>query len=108
MRSAIFSAGTPGSTSTPSGPSASATETPCSNSASPYPSVPPAGTPNHCRRCGRPLVPDEKALTKKMINRGTESFLCLSCLADHFDVPEEALRIKIEEFREMGCTLFSP
>jgi hypothetical protein len=43
-----------------------------------------------------------------MISRGAESFLCLSCLADHFEVPEQALRQKIKEFREMGCTLFNP
>lgn len=61
-----------------------------------------------CLRCGRLLVPDEIALTKKMINRGASQFFCLSCLALHFSVPEEALRRKITEFREMGCTLFAP
>ena len=61
-----------------------------------------------CLQCGRPLQADEIALTKKMINRGAEQFFCLSCLAAHFDVPEENLREKIREFREMGCTLFSP
>ena len=59
-----------------------------------------------CCQCGRPLVPDEAALTKKMINRGTDRFYCLSCLADHFEVTEVILRQKIREFREMGCTLF--
>ena len=59
-----------------------------------------------CCRCGRLLVPDETALTKKMINRGADRFYCLSCLADHFEVTEEILRQKIREFREMGCTLF--
>ena len=59
-----------------------------------------------CVRCGRPLEADEIALTKKLVNRGASRFCCLSCLAAHFDVPEEALRKKIAEFREMGCTLF--
>ena len=59
-----------------------------------------------CFQCGRPLEPDETALTKKMINRGATRFLCLSCLAAHFEVTEDALREKIREFREMGCTLF--
>ena len=59
-----------------------------------------------CCRCGRLLVPDETALTKKMINRGADRFYCLSCLADHFEVTEVILRQKIREFREMGCTLF--
>ena len=61
-----------------------------------------------CLQCGRVLEADEIALTKKMINRGAEQFFCLSCLAEHFDVPEENLRQKIREFREMGCTLFLP
>lgn len=59
-----------------------------------------------CSQCGRPLVPDEIGLTKKMINRGMDHYFCLSCLARHFDVSEEMLRQKIIEFREMGCTLF--
>ena len=59
-----------------------------------------------CLQCGRVLETDEIALTKKMINRGATRFFCLPCLAAHFDVPEENLREKIREFREMGCTLF--
>ena len=61
---------------------------------------------DNCLQCGRPLTPDETALTKKMINRGASRFFCLSCLAARFDVPEDTLRQKIREFREMGCTLF--
>ena len=32
----------------------------------------------------------------------------IACLAAHFEVPEDALREKIVQFREMGCTLFEP
>ena len=49
---------------------------------------------------------DDVAMTRKMINRGTETFYCLSCLADHFELTEDILREKIKEFRAMGCTLF--
>ena len=56
--------------------------------------------------CGRELTKDEKALTKKLISRGAESFLCLTCLSAHFGVSEELLRDKIDQFRHMGCTLF--
>ncbi len=59
-----------------------------------------------CVRCGAPLMKDDVAMTRKMINRGTETFYCLSCLADHFELTEDILREKIKEFRAMGCTLF--
>ena len=60
-----------------------------------------------CIRCGAVLKPDEIALTRKLINRGAQEFLCLPCLARHFGVEEDILQRKIREFREMGCTLFS-
>ncbi len=59
-----------------------------------------------CINCARALTGDEIALTKKLINRGSTSFLCLSCLAKEFGVSEELLKEKIEQFRAMGCTLF--
>ena len=68
----------------------------------PHPSLPRSA----CVCCGRPLEADEIALTKKMVNRGASRFFCLACLAARFEVTEEALRRKIVEFREMGCTLF--
>lgn len=46
-------------------------------------------------------------MTRKMVNRGTKSFLCYSCLADHFHVSAETLKKKAQEFKAMGCTLFS-
>ena len=60
-----------------------------------------------CSVCGRGLHPDEIALTRKLINRGAREFMCLTCLSRKFEVPEETLRDKIVQFREMGCTLFS-
>lgn len=62
--------------------------------------------PFRCVRCGAVLTKDETAMTRKMVNRGATEFFCLSCLAEHFRIPEEALRQKIAEFRAMGCTLF--
>ena len=59
-----------------------------------------------CRRCGKKLTKDEIALTRKLINRGTTDYFCLSCLASRFQVTEDILREKIRQFREMGCTLF--
>ena len=62
--------------------------------------------PLRCVRCGALLVKDDIAMTRKMINRGAETFYCLPCLADHFELTEDILREKIKEFRAMGCTLF--
>ena len=63
--------------------------------------------PVRCARCGAVLQKDDIALTRKMINRGADRFLCISCLADHFELTEAVLREKIREFKAMGCTLFS-
>ena len=60
-----------------------------------------------CVSCGREVTRDEQALTRKLINRGAESFYCLRCLAILFEVSEETLRDKIVQFRRMGCTLFT-
>ena len=62
--------------------------------------------PGRCLRCGALLTKDEVAMTRKMVNRGADSFFCFPCLAEHFQVTEEILRKKAEEFKAMGCTLF--
>ena len=62
--------------------------------------------PDTCLRCGQPVTRDEIGLTKKLINRGTTQWLCYTCMSRHFDVTVDALRRKVEEFREMGCLLF--
>ena len=62
--------------------------------------------PVRCSRCGAVLGKDDIGLTRKMINRGAEKFLCIPCLAAHFQLPEAVLREKIMEFKAMGCTLF--
>lgn len=62
--------------------------------------------PSCCVRCGASLTKDDIGLTRKMINRGAEEYCCISCLSRHFQISEEILRKKIQEFKEMGCTLF--
>ena len=57
-------------------------------------------------RCGRELQPVEIALHRKLISRGAKSFLCLTCLAAHYDTTEEKLLEMARRFREQGCTLF--
>lgn len=61
-----------------------------------------------CRLCGASLSHDEVGLTKKLINRGAVEFLCFDCMAEHFSVTVDLLKEKVEQFREMGCTLFEP
>ena len=61
-----------------------------------------------CMKCGRPLSGDEIGLHKKMINRGSTEFMCITCLAGFFHCEEDLLRKKIEQFRQQGCMLFAP
>ena len=59
-----------------------------------------------CACCGRELTNDETGLSRKLINRGTTVFYCLSCLSRDFRVPEAELLDMIERYRAAGCTLF--
>ena len=61
----------------------------------------------NCIKCGRELTNDEIGLFKKLVNRGAQKFMCISCMSEYFEVSEEALRKKIKQYKEMGCTLFS-
>lgn len=61
---------------------------------------------NNCKNCGAALDKDCIALNKKLLNISVKEFLCLDCLADNFDCTKDDLLIKIEEFKEEGCTLF--
>lgn len=60
-----------------------------------------------CYRCNSPVTGDGIGLNKKLVNRGTEKFLCLQCLAEHFHMTEKELGIMADHFRAAGCTLFS-
>lgn len=59
-----------------------------------------------CCDCARALKKDEIALSRKLIDEGTEEFYCISCMAEYVGCDEEDLMIKIKEFKEQGCTLF--
>lgn len=60
-----------------------------------------------CYVCGKKnLTKDEKGITKKLIDKKTKHFYCLSCLAEYLEVTEEELLDKIEEFKNEGCILF--
>lgn len=59
-----------------------------------------------CMKCGRTLAHEEVALHRKLVNRGSSEFMCISCLAEYFKVSEDVLRDRIEYFKKTGCTLF--
>lgn len=60
-----------------------------------------------CYGCGRLLTKDEIGINRKLIDPEMEEFQCLDCLAQELDTTAEILLMKIEEFKEDGCTLFS-
>ena len=63
---------------------------------------------HHCYVCGKsPLTKNEVGLSRKILDRKTKTFYCLSCMAEHLEVTEEELLAKIEQFKDEGCTLFS-
>ena len=59
-----------------------------------------------CVDCNKGLTKDEIALNKKMISLDIKEFRCLNCLSVSFGCDVEDLKIKIDEFKEQGCTLF--
>ena len=60
-----------------------------------------------CRTCGAELGDDDREIYRKLVYRGAEDFLCISCLADYFKCPKEAIEKRIQYYRESGeCTLF--
>ena len=60
-----------------------------------------------CYVCGKtPLSKDEIGINKKLIDKKTVKFYCLTGLAEYFEVGEDELLAKIEEFKNEGCSLF--
>ncbi len=59
-----------------------------------------------CIDCEKSLTKDEVALSRKLIDPNTDELYCLSCMAENYGCTEDDLKIKIQEFKEQGCTLF--
>ena len=60
-----------------------------------------------CYVCGKtPLSKNEIGLTKKLIDKKSQQFYCLPCLAEYLEVTEEELLAKVEQFKNEGCKLF--
>lgn len=63
-------------------------------------------TDEKCYECGAPLSFDEVGLHKKLINRGSQKFMCIHCLAKYYNCSVDLLKEKTEQFRQLGCLLF--
>lgn len=59
-----------------------------------------------CMICGGTLHKDWISLHKKLLDEKAKEYQCIYCLADTLCCETSDLEIKIEEFRESGCTLF--
>jgi biotin operon repressor len=59
-----------------------------------------------CIECVKPLTKDEVALSQKMLGRDISDFYCIKCLAEYLECDRDDLEVKIQEFKEQGCTLF--
>jgi len=59
-----------------------------------------------CIDCGINLSKDEVALSQKMLGRDMVEFYCIDCLAEYLECNRDDLEVKIQEFKEQGCTLF--
>jgi len=59
-----------------------------------------------CIECSKTLTKDEVALSQKMLGRDINDFYCIECLAEHLECDRDDLEVKIQEFKEQGCTLF--
>jgi len=60
-----------------------------------------------CFNCGKDLLGDESAIYRKLVNMLAEKFLCIPCLAKHFDCEEAYIRDLIRHYRKSGiCAMF--
>lgn len=60
----------------------------------------------NCVECCKHLSKDEIALSLKMLGREITEFYCIDCLANYLECSRDDLAVKIQEFKEQGCTLF--
>jgi len=59
-----------------------------------------------CKCCADKLNKDTFALNRKLLGNDVAEVMCLTCLADYISCTTDDLLVKIEEYKEQGCTLF--
>lgn len=61
----------------------------------------------HCRECNKLLIQDERAICKKLVSRDVQDYLCIACLAQFFRCHTSIIYKRIDQFKKMGCAIFS-
>jgi hypothetical protein len=57
--------------------------------------------------CGKPLLADDIAIHRKLVNRNADEFFCIDCLAVKLCITREMIEALIAYYRRTGrCTLF--
>jgi len=60
-----------------------------------------------CYKCRIELKGYDSAIYRKLVNMLASEFMCIECLAEHFNCPVTAIHAQIQYFREKGtCGLF--
>ncbi len=59
-----------------------------------------------CCNCDKELTLNEIGLFKKTVDRISDQYLCIDCLALRFETTRDSLEKMIERLRAAGCTLF--
>ena len=59
-----------------------------------------------CCECDKKLVKDEVALSQILLGTEIDEFYCIDSLSEYLECSKDDLEIKIQEFKEQGCTLF--
>jgi hypothetical protein len=60
-----------------------------------------------CCVCAGDISKTAIGLNKKLLDRNTNKYMCVSCLADYLDVSQDELLDLVEEFKNQGCALFA-
>lgn len=61
---------------------------------------------SNCIKCDKTLKRDEIGLFKKLVDKNAQQYLCIECMAKHFDVSLSDLEEKIKQYKQLGCMLF--
>jgi hypothetical protein len=60
-----------------------------------------------CLNCGKEILGDESAIYRKLVSKTAENYLCIPCLAKHFNCKEKNIYDLINFYRENKiCALF--